>query len=103
MSDLSDKKKPVVTEPFAGAAALGTEVRPPSSRVKIWAVAGGLLLALQIYVWIRWITGPYFERVPSGPSDPPMYMQVVLLGNAALMCVGLPLCHLVVSDPPVDA
>ena len=90
MSDLSNKKKPAVTDSLPPAATLG-DVRPPSSRVRIWAAAGGLLLALQIYVWVRWITGPYFQRVPSGPSDPPMYMQVVLLGNAALMCVGLPL------------
>lgn len=91
MSDLSNKKKPVLTESLDGVAKLGDGARPASSRVKVWAVAGGVLLALQLYVWIRWITGPYFERVPSGPSDPPMYMKAVLTTNAALMCVGLPL------------
>src|SRR5262245_14063524 len=69
MSDLSSKK-PAVTESLS-SAALGAGAAPASSRVKIWAVAGALLLLLQLYVWIRWITGPYFERVPAGPSDPP--------------------------------
>jgi hypothetical protein len=89
VSDLSNKKAQVI-EPAAGAVALGAEGQAPSSRVKVWAVAGGAILALQLYVWIRWITGPYFERVPGGPTDPPMYMKVMLLGNSALMCVGLP-------------
>ena len=89
MDDLSNKS--VVTGSLRETAGLGVESAPTSSRVKIWAVAGGLLLTLQTYVWIRWITGPYFVRVPAGPTDPPMYMKVVLVGNAALMCVGLPL------------
>ena len=64
---------------------------PSSSRVKVWAAFGGALMVLQIYVWVRWITGPYFERVPAGPSDPPIYMKAVLIGNSVLMCIGLPL------------
>ena len=71
MSDVTNEK-PVVAEPHGGAAEVGAQVASPVRPVKIWAVAGGALLALQLYVWIRWITGPYFERVPTGPSDPPM-------------------------------
>ena len=42
-------------------------------------------------MWIRWITGPYFERVPAGPTDPPMYMKVMLTRQRGrCMCVGLP-------------
>ena len=41
-------------------------------------------------MWIRWITGPYFERVPPGPNDPPMYMKVPLIANAVVLWVGLP-------------
>ena len=48
-----------------------TDVKP----VQIWAAVGGASCVLQLYVWVRWITGPYFERVPGGPSDPPMYMK----------------------------
>lgn len=80
MSDLSSKPAPPVV----------TEVADKIKPVQVWAVAGGLLLALQIYVWTRWVTGPYFTRVPQGPSDPPMYMKVVLTANAVAMIVLLP-------------
>jgi hypothetical protein len=89
MSDLSNKKAPV-TESLGGAAALGAEVQPSADRIKIWAVVGGAIVVLQLYVWIRWITGPYFERVPAGPSDPPIYMKIPLIANAAVLWVGLP-------------
>lgn len=81
MSDLSSKTPPLV----------GTEVDKKVKPVVIWATAGGLLLALQIYVWTRWVTGPYFVRVPQGPSDPPMYMKTMLTINAAAMVILLPL------------
>ncbi|WP_319437284.1 spirocyclase AveC family protein [Mycobacterium sp. RTGN5] len=81
MSDLSSKTQPPV----------GTEVEKKVRPVVIWATAGGLVLALQIYVWTRWVTGPYFVRVPQGPSDPPMYMKTMLMVNAAAMVVLLPL------------
>ena len=90
MSELSAKKTaPTVTESLGGAA-LGAEAQPSANRVRIWAVVGGAILLLQLYVWIRWITGPYFERVPAGPSDPPMYMKIPLMANAIVLWVGLP-------------
>lgn len=91
MSELSHKKTaPTVTESLGGAASLGAEVQPSANRVRIWAVVGGAILLLQLYVWIRWITGPYFERVPTGPSDPPMYMKIPLMANAIVLWIGLP-------------
>jgi hypothetical protein len=89
MSDLPKKKAPV-TQSLGGAATLGAEVQPSADRVKIWAVAGGAILVLQLYVWTRWVTGPYFERVPAGPSDPPMYMKIPLMANAIVLWIGLP-------------
>ena len=90
-SGLSDNKNvPTVTEPLGGAAALGADVQPKVKPVQIWAFVGGAILVLQLYVWIRWITGPYFERVPAGPSDPPMFMKVPLMANAIVLWVGLP-------------
>ena len=89
MSDLPKKKAPV-TQSLGGAATLGAEVQPSADRVKIWAVVGGAILVLQLYVWTRWITGPYFERVPAGPSDPPMYMKIPLMANAIVLWIGLP-------------
>lgn len=66
---------------------------PPSSvvRVRIWAVVGAALLALQLYVWIRWVTGPYFERVPAGPTDPPTLMRTILTVYTAGIVLGLPI------------
>ena len=67
MSDLSSKKKPVLTESLSDAA-LGAQPKKKITPVKIWAAVGGVILAFQLYVWIRWITGPHFERVPAGPT-----------------------------------
>ena len=90
-SGLSDSKNvPTVTESLGGAAALGADVQPKVKPVQIWAFVGGAVLVLQLYVWVRWITGPYFERVPAGPSDPPMFMKVPLMTNAIVLWVGLP-------------
>ena len=61
-----------------------------SKPVLIWATFGGALLLLQVYVWARWITGPYFTRVPGGVSDPPSYMKVPLIANAAILWAALP-------------
>ncbi len=84
------KKSATVVEPAPDAAKLGDAHRPSGTTVKVWAAVGGALLVLQLYVWIRWVTGPYFVRVPAGPSDPPTYMKIFLTANGALMCVGLP-------------
>lgn len=89
MGDRSNKTASV-TEPLGGAGKLGAQVQPTAKPVKIWATIGGALLVLQLYVWIRWITGPFFERVPGGPNDPPMYMKVPLLANAIVLWVALP-------------
>ncbi|RDH79559.1 spirocyclase, AveC family [Mycolicibacterium moriokaense] len=90
MSDLSSKNRPTATETAPDAGTLGETPRPSGAAVKVWAAAGGALLALQLYVWIRWVTGPYFVRVPAGPTDPPLFMKVFLTANAVLMCLGLP-------------
>ncbi len=91
-SELSDQNKAApVTESLGGAAALGAEVQTKVKPVQIWAAVGGAILVLQLYVWIRWITGPYFERVPTGPNDPPMYMKIPLMANALVLWVALPL------------
>lgn len=70
-----------VTSPAAGTAgrltveALTPRRVPP---VRLWAMAGVLILAFQAYVMMRWVTGPYFKSVPQGPSDPPTWMKVEL-------------------------
>ncbi|WP_019925787.1 spirocyclase AveC family protein [Nocardia sp. BMG111209] len=89
MSDLSEQQE-------AGRSATGTVAAPAGPDdsavrpVRVWAVIGGVLLAFQLYVWIRWLTGPYFHSAPSGPDDPPLYMKVPLVANAVLAWIGLP-------------
>ncbi len=61
-----------------------------SMTVQIWAFFGAALLILQLYVWFQWITGPYFVPVPTGVSDPPMYMKVFLSLNAGVLALGFP-------------
>jgi hypothetical protein len=91
MTGLSDNKSaPVVTESLDRVATLGTRPESTAKPVRMWAIAGGAILAFQLYVWIRWMTGPYFERVPAGPSDPPTLMKVVLLTWTAVIVLGLP-------------
>lgn len=91
MTDVSDRTSaPIVTESLGAAAELSAQVQSRVKPVQIWAAIGGGLLVLQLYVWTRWITGPYFQRVPSGPSDPPMYMKVPLMVNAIVLWVALP-------------
>jgi hypothetical protein len=59
--------------------------------VQLWAWAGGLILAVQLFVWAKWITGPYFVRVPPGPSDPPTLMKTVLIIWTGVIMIGLPI------------
>jgi hypothetical protein len=68
------------------------EVHPESSfkPVQTWAWAGGLLLLIQHHVWGKWITGPYFVEVPSGPSCPPVWMQTVLVAWTGVIHLGFP-------------
>lgn len=58
--------------------------------VQIWAFFGAILLLLAAYLFFRWITGPYFEPVPTGVTEPPMYMKAFLGANAAVLAAGLP-------------
>lgn len=78
MSDLSNKKSEA-TESLRSVGRLDSSMPTSSRRVYYWATAGGLILALQVYVWIRWITGPYFTPVDPGPTDPPTFMKVALM------------------------
>lgn len=87
MSDLS--KNTLTIESLRKSAAIGASARS-SNAVKIWAVVGGAVLALTLYVWISWVTGPYFVRVPSGPSEPPLYMKIPLIANAVILWIAAP-------------
>ena len=63
MTELSSKKNaPYLTESLSGGAELQAQDQSRVKPVRVWAAVGGAILALQLYVWIRWITGPYFQR-----------------------------------------
>lgn len=70
--------------------SLGIQSRTSVSPIQAWAFFGSLILALQLYIWISWITGPYFVRVPPGPSDPPMFMKTILTIWTTVIMAGLP-------------
>jgi hypothetical protein len=91
VSDLSSKKASTVTESLGGSAGLGTAVKQSSKPVLIWATLGGALLAFQLYVWLKWMTGPNFERVLPGVTDPPMFMKTILTIWTCVICIGLPI------------
>ena len=73
MSDLSDRKS--ASTMSVGATELGAQSQLKVKPVQVWAAVGGAVLAFQIYVWIRWVSGPYFERVPAGPTELPTLMN----------------------------
>jgi hypothetical protein len=46
--------------------------------VEIWAAVGLVLLLVEAYLVAKWVSGPSWRSVPSGPSDPPSWMKSVL-------------------------
>ncbi|MHB8694717.1 MAG: spirocyclase AveC family protein [Solirubrobacteraceae bacterium] len=43
-----------------------------------WATAGAVLIAVEVFLLARWVTGPDFVRVPTGANTPPVWMRDVL-------------------------
>jgi hypothetical protein len=91
VSSLSEKPNaPTVTQPPDAAASLGPQAPSQTKPVRLWAILGGAILILQLYVWIRWFTGPYFRPVASGPSDPPALMKIILTTWTVVTLGGFP-------------
>lgn len=61
--------------------------------VKLWALLGTVILAVQLVVVVRWVTGPFFERVPTGPSDVPGWMSVA---HIVLQAIAIPIALVVI-------
>ena len=72
---MNASKIAVSTHRVTDPSAARREARP----VLWWASFGALWLTFMTAVLISWVSGPYFTRVPVGPSDPPMYMKVFLM------------------------
>jgi hypothetical protein len=47
--------------------------------VEFWALVGSVVWTFQIYVLLRWVTGPFFHRVDPGPVDPPSSMKAAMV------------------------
>ena len=50
----------------------------PVAPVTWWAALGAFVIALQAFVLVRWISGPYFKHVDPGPTPLPGWMKVAL-------------------------
>jgi hypothetical protein len=74
----------------APAVASAPVERRRTRPVAVFAVTGALIIAFEVFVYTRWITGPRFERVNSGPDSPPDWMKFVLnAGQVASVLAGL--------------
>ncbi len=63
------------TEPLAVRPPVA-ETSKPKPAITYWAVAGAVVLAFMLWVWGKWIAGPYFKPIPYGPNHPPTWMQI---------------------------
>jgi hypothetical protein len=61
------------------------QAAPKVIPVQWWAFIGALICAFWAYVLIRWVTGPYFQHVPTGPTPLPEWMKVSLIGWQIVM------------------
>ena len=59
--------------------------RSKSSVVKFWASIGTFFFLFEMYVWIKWITGPYFKPTDPGP-DPISATQYNILVAVQVIC-----------------
>jgi hypothetical protein len=61
----------------APARPVADEVAKPTPPVNFFAVGGALMLLFVGYVWIKWVSGPDFKSVPTGPDSEPGWMKTV--------------------------
>lgn len=51
----------------------------------MWATVGALFTALTVYILVKWVAGPNFARVPTGPDEPPTWMKSVLMTSQFIL------------------
>ena len=89
MTELSNEKS--ISESLGATTSLGIQPQKSPNTIKMWAAVGGVILAFQLYVWIRWIASANFKRVPPGVTDPPTFMKMILVTWTAVIIVGYPI------------
>lgn len=67
-----------MTSTLTRPPASGSPVRRAMSAVHVWAGIGAVLLVLEFAALTRWVTGPDFTKIPTGPDQPPQWMRTVL-------------------------
>ncbi|HEY4410408.1 MAG TPA: spirocyclase AveC family protein [Acidimicrobiia bacterium] len=94
MSTLTREARRPVIDPAPGRA-------PGSARpVHIWAGVGGVLLAVTLGYTLKWVAGPDFVPVPTGPDRAPGWMRAALLtGQIAFPLLALLLGWFLVVRP----
>jgi hypothetical protein len=88
MTRLASSSAPLAAESAPRPAATG-QART-TKPIQIWALLGAAIVLFEGYIWVRWLTGPYFKRVPSGVSQPPELMKVVLTVWTIVILAGFP-------------
>jgi hypothetical protein len=56
--------------------------------VVFWAALGAVLLTVELFYLGKWVTGPNFTPVDSGPDTPPEWMRVALIAGQVLFVGG---------------
>jgi hypothetical protein len=54
------------------------------SPIKLWAGIGGIFVALQGYVWLRWLLSGNLTPTPTGPTPVPNWMKWTAHGHEVL-------------------
>lgn len=55
--------------------------------IRYWAVIGGGVVLISLYVFTRWVAGPYFHRIHPGPTKVPTYMLIAVRTQETLGCI----------------
>jgi Spirocyclase AveC-like len=70
---------PRATAPAAPRPVVPIDVDRRSSPVKWWAALGCAIWAFQAFILLKWLTGPFFTPVHSGPDSPPTAMKIAII------------------------